>query len=295
MKEKTLVVLAAGMGSRFGGLKQLLPVGPSGEFIIDYSIYDAIKVGFNKIVFVIKKENQEDFENTIGKRIRKYIKVEYAYQDMNTLPKALTSLPNREKPLGTGHALYCAKKYIKGPFALISADDFYGRGAFEVLSKFLDEDNDKVGILGHNLMSTINNPEGVKRGIIFADNDKVNSIVECQVIKRGNIIEANELQGNRKFKIDDKALANMLIYAFNVDVFPILEKELIKFLDNANLEKDEFYLTDVIDTLIKMNKAQMLKTDAKWMGMTYKEDAKMVSDRILDDIKKNIYKDNLWS
>lgn len=290
---KTLLILAAGTGSRFGGLKQLSPVGPSGEFIIDYSISDALKYGFDKVVFVIKKENYEDFRETIGKRIEKNVKVEYVFQTLDTLPKKVEIA--REKPLGTGHALYCAKDYIDGPFVLISADDFYGQESFEVLSKFLDKDNDKVGVLGHNLASTINNPEGVKRGVIFEEDGEISSILECKVTLDGDYINAEELQGTRKFRLSKTTVANMLIFAFSYDIFPLLEKRLNEFLDEADLTKDEFYLNRVIDGLIKEHKIEMLTTKEKWMGMTYKEDALQVQEHIKEEIKKGKYKEDLWS
>lgn len=286
--EKTLVILAAGIGSRFGGIKQLFPVGPSGEFIIDYSIYDAIKAGFNKVVFIIRKDNYSDFYETIGKRVEKFVKVEYAFQEVEFNLK-------REKPLGTGHALYCARNNVKGPFALISADDFYGPEAFTILSKFLDETQDKVGILGYNLASTINNPEGVKRGVIFDDeNGQIKELVECKTVKKDDYIEAQEIQGDRSFKLDFNTYANMLIYAFSMNVFPLVEEKLSEFLTNSDPEKDEFMLTTIVDYLIKNNKAVSLRTKENWMGMTFKEDAALVIKKIEEDIKKGIYKDNLW-
>lgn len=286
--EKTLVILAAGMGSRFGGLKQLSPVGPSGEFIIDYSIYDALKAGFNKIVFVIRKDHYNDFHETIGKRVEKFVKVEYAYQENEPNLK-------REKPLGTGHALYCAKSCVHGPFALISADDFYGPEAFVAMSKFLDENNDKVGVLGYNLASTINNPEGVKRGVIFEENNEIKELVECKVVKKKGYIEATEIQGDRSYKLGLDAYANMLIFAFSMDVFPLTSKMFQEFMQNSDPEKDEFILTIIIDHLIKEGKASLIKAKGTWMGMTYKEDLVQVQEKIKDDIKKGIYKEDLWS
>ena len=167
--EKTLVVLAAGMGSRFGGLKQLEPVGPSNEFLIDYSVYDAKRAGFTKVVFVIKKENKEAFEETISQRING-IEVEYAYQEMENIP--LNIKIDRVKPLGTAHALYCAKDKVKGPFGLISADDFYGNESFEILSNYLDN-NEGICVVGYPIGATLSDEGEVKRGVVLSNNNKI--------------------------------------------------------------------------------------------------------------------------
>ena len=170
--EKTLVVLAAGMGSRFGGLKQLEPVGPSNEFLIDYSVYDAKRAGFTKVVFVIKKENKEAFEETISQRING-IEVEYAYQEMENIP--LNIKIDRVKPLGTAHALYCAKDKVKGPFGLISADDFYGNESFEILSNYLDN-NEGICVVGYPIGATLSDEGEVKRGVVLSNNNKIEKI-----------------------------------------------------------------------------------------------------------------------
>ena len=178
---KTLVILAAGMGSRFGGLKQIEPVGPNGEFIIDYSIYDAKRCGFEKVIFIIKEENLEVFEETIGKRIKPYIDVEYAFQKIDDLPEGY-KVPNRVKPLGTGHAIYCARHLIKGNFALMNADDFYGYGGIKAVSDFLDTDLNKdnkenYALVGYKLINTITDNGSVKRGICKIEDGKLITLI----------------------------------------------------------------------------------------------------------------------
>lgn len=290
--KKTLVVLAAGMGSRFGGLKQIEPVGPSGEFIIDYSVYDALKAGFNKCVFVIRKENYEIFKNTIGKRLENKIEVDYAFQELDVLPRKVEV--HREKQFGTGHALYCAKDKIEGPFALISSDDYYGQDSFKELSEFLDN-NKKVAVVGYKIGDTILGDEVVKRGVILENNNLITGIKESKVSKNENGVLCEPLNGDESFEIKHDDYASMLMYGFNVDnFFDILEAKLNEFLDKANLDVDEFYLPDVIDSMIKDNKVALVKTTSKWMGMTYKEDLEKVKNEINEYIEKGTYNKNLW-
>ena len=186
-KDLTLVIMAAGMGSRFGGLKQIEPVGPNGEFIIDYSIYDAIKAGFNKVVFIIKKSFEKEFKETIGKRIEGKIKVEYAYQEMDDVPEGTVIPEGREKPFGTGHALYTARNYIHEPFAVISADDFYGNEAFQDLGTGLQNTNNYI-IIGYQIGSTLTENGSVKRGVIFEENGQLKKIVESLPVLEGQSV-----------------------------------------------------------------------------------------------------------
>ena len=288
--EKTLVVLAAGLGSRFGGLKQIEPIGPSGEFLIDYSVYDAIKAGFSKVIFVIKKENEEVFKNTISQRI-KGIKIEYAYQEMNNLPIDITI--NREKPLGTAHALYCAKDLINGPFALISSDDFYGRESFNILSNYLDNEKG-LCVIGYPIGSTLSNEGEVKRGVILKDGDIVNSIVECKVKKNGNVINCTPLNGSNSFEVTSNNSCSMLMYGFNTNIFDVLEEMLTEFLRNEDLKIKEFLLPDVVDVYVKKGLVKVIDTSCKWIGMTYKEDLLNVKKEINELIENGIYPKNLW-
>lgn len=288
--EKTLVVLAAGLGSRFGGLKQIEPIGPSGEFLIDYSVYDAIKAGFSKVIFVIKKENEEVFKNTISQRI-KGIKIEYAYQEMNYLPIDITI--NREKPLGTAHALYCAKDLIDGPFALISSDDFYGRESFNILSNYLDNEKG-LCVIGYPIGSTLSNEGEVKRGVILKDGDIVNSIVECKVKKNGNVVNCTPLNGSSSFEVTTNNSCSMLMYGFNTNIFDVLEEMLTEFLRNEDLKIKEFLLPDVVDVYVKKGLVKVIDTSCKWIGMTYKEDLLNVKKEINELIENGVYPKNLW-
>lgn len=290
--KKTLVVLAAGMGSRFGGLKQIQPVGPNGEFIIDYSIHDALKVGIEKVVFIIRKENEQIFRETIGKRIEKYVEVAYAFQELDILPIDIDI--KREKPLGTAHAIYCAKDYIEGPFITITSDDYYGPNAIKELMDFM-EHNPKVCIGGYPMGDTILLDQEVKRGVIVEENGKVKTIKECKVKKDDKQVYCETITKEKEyFTCPLDTLAGMMLYGFNIDIFPVLEQELIKFLKTADLTKDEFILTDIIDIFIKKQQCVVTKITDKWMGMTYKEDLVCIQKEIQKYINEGVYKENLW-
>ena len=288
--EKTLVVLAAGMGSRFGGLKQLEPVGPSNEFLIDYSVYDAKRAGFTKVVFVIKKENKEAFEETISQRING-IEVEYAYQEMENIP--LNIKIDRVKPLGTAHALYCAKDKVKGPFGLISADDFYGNESFEILSNYLDN-NEGICVVGYPIGATLSDEGEVKRGVVLSNNNKIETIIESKVKIDGDKVFCTPLNGKPSFEVNKDNPCSMLMYGFNTDIFEKIETMLIDFLKNADLSTGEFLLPDVVDEYVKMGKVNVLSTPSTWIGMTYKEDADYLKTFILNEIEKGVYPNNLW-
>jgi len=289
--EKTLVVLAAGMGSRFGGLKQIEPVGPSGEFIIDYSVYDAIKAGFTKVVFVIRKENFEIFENTIGKRLRDKIKVEYAFQELDVLPFKVDV--KREKQFGTAHALYCAKDKINGPFVLITADDYYGQESFMVASSYLDS-YQKIAIIGFKVGETMPESGAVKRGVILSNEGIIKRVIESSVIFDGKKVKCTPVNGDKEFWVSPDTPVSMLMLAFGLNVFNVIEAKLIEFLNTASLEKDEFYLTDILDYYVSKKMVDVIKTSSKWLGMTYKDDLENVKKEILKHIESGLYKKDLW-
>lgn len=289
--EKTLVVLAAGMGSRFGRLKQLEPVGPSKEFLIDYSVYDAKRAGFTKVVFVIKKENKEAFEETISQRING-IEVEYAYQEMENIP--LNTKIDRVKPLGTAHALYCAKDKVKGPFGLISADDFYGNESFEILSNYLDN-NEGICVVGYPIGATLSEEGEVKRGVVLSNNNKIEAIIESKVKVDGDKVSCTPLNGKPSFEVSKENPCSMLMYGFNTDIFEKIEIMLIDFLKNADLSTGEFLLPDVVDEYVKMGKVNVVSTPSTWIGMTYKDDLPMVQEKIREYIDNGIYPENLWN
>lgn len=299
---KTLVILAAGMGSRFGGLKQIEPVGPNGEFIIDYSIYDAKRCGFEKVIFIIKEENLEVFEETIGKRIKPYIDVEYAFQKINDLPEGY-EVPNREKPLGTGHAIYCARHLIKGNFALMNADDFYGYGGIKAVSDFLDTDLNKdnkenYALVGYKLINTITDNGSVKRGICKIEDGKLIGLDESLVEKDDQGLTKTSFKTSIKERVKNDTLVSMNLMAFHHNFINHIEEEFIPFLEkNKNdMETCEYLMPDVVTKEIKENIAQVkvLETDEKWYGITYKEDKQEVVNAIKDMIQKGIYKEKLW-
>jgi len=300
MKEKTLLIMAAGMGSRFGGLKQIEPVGPSGEFIIDYSIYDAIKSGFNKVVFVIKKENEELFKETVGNRVSKYIKVEYAFQDMDNLPEGYVRPADREKPWGTSHAILSAKHLISDNFAIINADDFYGRDAFYIMSEFLDEkfkDNTYCTVV-YLLKNTLSSAGAVKRGFCCEENGFLSNLIESKVEKIGDVITAIPLKGGEKFRIDDDGLVSVNMFGFNTSIFNYIEDNFPKFLDDNkdNILECEYLIPDTLFDASKKGFAsvKVLPTSAKWQGITYKEDKQLVVDEINSLIKSGVYPEKLW-
>lgn len=302
-KDVTLVILAAGMGSRFGGLKQIEPMGPSDEFIIDYSVYDAIKAGFNKIVFIIKRENYELFKETIGKRVEPHIKVEYAFQELNNLPKGWDIPSGRMKPLGTAHAVLCAKDYVNEPFAMINSDDFYGRDAFIKAYEYLsntDNDSSKYGMIGYMVANTLTENGSVKRGVCEVDsNNYLKSITESKIEKIGNEIVASPLDGSDSFTVNSDDTVSMNFLLFTPSIFEYIEEGFSNFFDKNkdDLLTSEYLIPDVVSNLIKNGKASMkvIRTTASWHGVTYREDTPDVKNSIKKLVDEGEYKENLWS
>ena len=299
--EKTLLIMAAGMGSRFGGLKQIEPVGPSGEFIIDYSIYDAVKAGFNKVVFVIKKENFDIFKETVGNRVSRHIKVEYAFQDMDDLPAGFSRPVDREKPWGTSHAILSAKNLISGPFAIINADDFYGRDAYYVMSDFLDKEfsTNTYCVVGYKIKNTLSNNGSVKRGVCHEENGFLTELIESKVEMVGNDIVASPLNGAPSFNITPDTLVSMNMLGFNTSIFNYIEDNFPKFLlDNKdNILKCEYLIPDTVFDAMKNGFAsvKLLSTTAKWQGITYREDKQLVVDEIKKLVDEGVYPEKLWN
>ena len=302
-KDVTLVILAAGMGSRFGGLKQIEPMGPSDEFIIDDTVYDAIKAGFNKIVFIIKTENYDLFKETIGRRVEPHIKVEYAFQELNNLPEGFSIPEDRAKPLGTAHAVLCAKNFVNEPFAMINSDDFYGRDAFIKAYEYLsntDNDSSKYGMIGYMVANTLTENGSVKRGVCEVDsNNYLKSITESKIEKIGNEIVASPLDGSDSFTVnsDDTVIMNFLL--FTPSIFGYIEEGFSKFfIDNKeDLLTSEYLIPNVVSNLIKDGKASMkvIRTTASWHGVTYREDTPDVKNSIKKLVDEGEYKENLWS
>ena len=297
----TLLIMAAGMGSRFGGLKQLEPVGPNGEFIIDYSIYDAIRAGFERVVFIIKEENYEIFKDTIGKRIEDKIRVEYVFQDINELPEGFSCPEGREKPWGTAHAILAAKNIIKESFGIINADDFYGLDAYEKLAEFLkgieNNNSSEFAVIGYPVSKTLSNGGSVKRGIMLEDdeNNILIDLCESLIEYKDNQLIATPLLGGDSFVVSDYALVSMNMFGFTPEIFKYLSIGFKTFLKENDLLTAEFLLPEFLNTsLTKLWNVKIIRTDANWYGITYREDKEMIVKAINDYIKQGIYPEELW-
>lgn len=297
MESKTLVILAAGMGSRFGGMKQIEPVGPNGEFIMDYSIYSAIKYGFEKVVFVIKEENYEIFKNSVGARIEKYIKTEYAFQRLEDIPNGFSVPEGRVKPWGTAHAIYAARDYIDDKFAVITADDFYGDDAFKQVADYLDNKDGSV-IIGYVLGTTLSPNGAVKRGVILNEDGVVKEIIECNCIKEGEQVRCTPLDESKKeFYVPLDQPVSMLLNGFNKEFLKVIGDSMTDAFKNHqdNLLDYEMLLPDIMDDEIKRGKKiEVIPTTSTWMGMTYKEDLEKLKEFILKEIEKEVYPSKLW-
>ena len=298
--EKTLLIMAAGMGSRFGGLKQIEPVGPNGEFIIDYSIYDAVQAGFDKVVFVIKEENFDLFKETVGNRVSKYIKVEYAFQDMDKLPVGFTRPADREKPWGTSHAIQAAEDLISDNFAIINADDFYGRDAYYVMSKFLDErfEDNTYCVVGYRLGNTLSLNGSVKRGVCHERDGYLTELIESKVERTDSGIIASPLDGRPSFNVTEDTLVSMNMLGFNTSIFAYIDENFPKYLEAHmdNILKCEYLIPDTVaDAMSKgFCRVKLLSTTARWQGITYREDKQLLTDEINGLIKKKVYPSKLW-
>lgn len=300
-KNMTLLIMAAGMGSRFGGLKQIEPVGPEGEFIIDYSIYDAIQAGFNKVVFIIKKENYDLFRSTIGSRVESHIDVSYVFQEMENVPSFVKIPQDRVAPWGTGQAILAAKDVIHEPFAVINADDFYGRDAYSVAAKFLSTAHEKeksYAVICYEVSKTMSENGSVKRGVCKIEDGYLKEIVESKVEREGNKIVARPLSGAEPFVISDDQLVSMNLFCFSPDIFQFLEKDMERFFqrEKDNLLKCEFLIPEVVSDAIRDDifDVKVLSTKATWYGVTYREDKEDVVDAIGKMVKDKKYPLPLW-
>ena len=293
----TLVILAAGIGRRYGGLKQLDPVGPSGEFMVDYAVYDALRSGFKRVVFVIRKDLETDFRATIGKRIERQTDVRYVFQELSDLPEGYDLPSGREKPWGTGHALLSAASVVDGPLAAINADDFYGRESFEALGRFLIETAGRpreYAMVGFKLRNTLSDHGSVARGICSVRDDRTlaNVVERTSIEKRGEAVHCDEQP------LTGEEIASMNLWGFKPSFFAHLSSEFRAFLDNnARDPKAEFFIPTVVNTLIESGNAgvSVLPTSCTWFGATYPEDKSIVVTRIRELIADGHYPESLWS
>ncbi len=305
MEKPILVVLAAGMGSRYGGLKQIDPVGPNKELIIDYSLYDAKRAGFEKVVFIIKHEIEEDFKRAIGNRVEKNIEVAYAFQQLEKLPKGFSVPQGRVKPFGTSHALLCAKEFINGPVAVINADDYYGPEAYKALYQFLTEpkSNQKhhYAMVGYHVENTVTEHGSVTRGVCKADeNGFLCNIVETTGIEKAEIGARAPAEKDGEWeKIAPETLVSMNFWGFDKSFIEELEAEFPNFLAEnlpKNPEKCEFLLPSSIQLLIKSEKAdvKVLSSSDRWWGVTYQEDKPGVMQALKQKHESGQYPTPLW-
>ena len=298
-KDLTLLVLAAGMGSRFGGLKQIEPVGPNGEFIIDYSIYDAIKAGFTKVVFVIKEENYEIFKETVGKRVENKIKVEYAFQKIEDIPEGINIPETRVKPLGTAHAIYSTRNVINENFATINADDFYGRDAYIKAAEFLRncEDNE-YGVVAYKIGNTLTDNGTVKRGVIFENDGNLEKIVESVVYEKNGFAECEPLSGDEPFTTTLDGPVSMNLFCLTRNLIDYVVNDITNFFtdENNDLNTCEYLLPNVVfaSSLKEEKSVKVVKTNSLYLGMTYREDLEVLKKGILKEIENGVYKNNLW-
>lgn len=302
----TLVIMAAGIGSRFGGgVKQLTPVGPNGEIIIDYSIHDALEAGFNKIVFIIRKDIEKDFREVIGDRIEKICDVEYVFQSLDDLPEGFEKPADRTKPWGTGQAVRCCKGVVNEPFAVINADDYYGRSAFEELYRFLtthhDDEKYRYAMVGYQLGNTLTDNGSVARGICVTDeNGYLQEIAErTKIVKTEDGAAYTEDDGKTWIPVGLKTPVSMNMWAFSPSIINELQNAVDRFFAEEvekNPLKSECFLPIEVDKLLKAGKAtvEVLHSADKWFGVTYKEDKPFVMESIQKLKDAGVYPDVLW-
>ncbi len=288
-KDATLVVMAAGMGSRFGGLKQMEPITADGRVLLDFSVYDAKKAGFTKVVFVIKNEIADDFIEIVGKRIEKMIKVEYVYQELDDLPEGFSCPSERTKPWGTAHAILCCKDVVKEPFAVVNADDYYGRTAFKKIYDELTKDSGDYCMVGFRLENTLTENGYVSRGVCEVEGGYLKKVTE-----RTKIIDCKftEDDGKTWTTLPPDTVVSMNLWGFKPDVFGYIENGFKNFLkENIEKPKAEYYLPLIVTELIDSDtkKVKVLTAEDKWYGVTYKEDKEKVVKALGEMVSKGYY------
>jgi UTP-glucose-1-phosphate uridylyltransferase len=301
MNKPTLLILAAGIGSRYGGLKQLEPLGPSGETIIDYSIYDALKAGFDKVIFVIKKEIEQDFREVHMRKLEGKVDVDYVFQEMEMVPQGILWNRERTKPWGTGHAVLAAAGKIRGPFAVINSDDFYGRSAYEAVAGFYSEwrayRENEYCMVGYRIGQTLSEHGTVSRGLCKAGaGSYLVEVTERTCIKRtGSRITFTD--ENREVTIPENTVVSMNFWGFTPSFFRYLESEFNDFIrQNADNPKAEFYIPSVVNEVIRSGRGIVKIIDCReqWFGMTYREDREQVVVLLNELIRQGIYPEKLW-
>lgn len=307
MKKTTLVIMAAGIGSRFGGgIKQLTSFGPNGEIIMDYSIYDAIEAGFNKVVFVIRRELEKDFKEIIGKRIEKIIPVEYAFQELSDLPKGIQLPEGRTKPWGTGQAILSCKGLVKEPFAVINADDYYGKEAFRLVHDYLveareaEEGRFSFCMAGFILKNTLSDHGGVTRGICLTDEaQNLTGVKETRNIVKTPEGAAILKEDGSLQALDAEHLVSMNFWGFTPDFIGELEcgfERFLRDLTEENARKAEYLLPTIVDCLLRENRVDLtvLKSEDRWFGVTYREDVPSVMADFKKLLEEGVYPSKLW-
>ena len=305
MTNPTLLVLAAGMGSRYGGLKQLDPMGPAGEPLLDYSVFDAIRAGFGRVVFVIRRDFEAQFRQEVGARFERQIEVDYVFQDLHSLPGGFQAPASRQKPWGTGHAIWCAREKVQTPFAAINADDFYGRDAYRVLAGFFQDGPEpaagraQFAMVAYRLDRTLSSHGSVSRGVCVVDADG-----HLQTVEERTSIEHTGVHGARYVLPDGSFAAltgdetvSLNFWGFTPEVFPLLESGFSSFLGkNLDQPKAEYYIPSAVAEMIDAGAAQVsvLPTEAVWFGVTYREDKPVVAVSLAELARRGEYPSQLW-
>lgn len=306
MKKPVLVIMAAGMGSRYGGLKQIDPVDREGHIIMDFSIYDAKKAGFEKVVFIIKKENEKDFKDAVGRRIEKVMDTAYVYQELDSIPEGFAVPEGRVKPWGTAHAILCAAGEIDSPFAVINADDYYGRSAFEKIYQYLttheDDEKYRYTMVGYRLINTVTDNGYVSRGVCALNekNELVSVTERTRIEKRGSGVAYSEDGGSSWKEIDGNTLVSMNMWGFTESILEEIRSGFPAFLKNGLAEnpmKCEYFLPSVVSDLLSAGKASVavLESEDKWYGITYKEDKPAVTAAVQKLKDSGRYPERLWN
>ena len=293
MNDMTLLVMAAGMGSRYGGLKQLDEVGPSGETIIDYSVFDAIKAGFSKVVFIIRKDFEDEFKTKISNKFSNDIQVEFVFQDIHQLPSGFSLPEDRIKPWGTGHAILCASNFIDGPFNAINADDYYGRESFKTIADYYNNGNDSFSMVAFQLEKTLSDFGSVTRGLCTVNNDKLINIVETE-----NLVKSKSgIRSNSDLDLNGNEPVSMNMWGFTPAIFDYLNEMFEVFLSkNIHDIKSEFLIPSVINDLINSGDelVQVLYSKSSWFGVTFKEDKSYVVQQIQNLVNSGFYPHKLF-